>query len=79
MAEQTRKMGQAKKAEGNLDPSKKGTESAGDAAIATEVEGHAASVYVHCPTCGSLRHVWLHYEGEWFNCGNCNSSYQVWI
>jgi hypothetical protein len=35
--------------------------------------------YVTCPQCNSVRFVYLEYEGEWFTCANCGTSYSVTI
>jgi ribosomal protein S27E len=66
------------KVEGNLDPSKKGVEMAGPPKE-QEVTAHGREVYVTCPQCNSIRFVYLEYEGEWFTCANCGSSYSVTI
>ena len=66
------------KAEGKLDPSKKGVEMAGPPKE-QEVTAHGQQVYVTCPHCNSVRYVYLEYEGEWFTCANCGSSYSVTI
>jgi hypothetical protein len=67
----------AKKAEGTLDPAKKGTDAAAPPAE-EEVGGRFVGLYVRCPYCHSIRYVRLDHEGEWFDCGNCGSTYQVW-
>jgi hypothetical protein len=67
----------AKKAEGTLDPAKKGTEAAAPSPD-DEVGGRSVGAYVKCPYCHSIRYVVVDYEGEWFDCGNCGNSYQVW-
>jgi hypothetical protein len=66
------------KAEGILDPSKKGVEMAGPPKE-QEVTAHGREVYVTCPQCNSVRFVYLEYEGEWFTCANCGTSYSVTI
>ena len=66
-----RKIGQAKKAEGDLDPAKKGNESDASESGA-EVEGRGIPIYFVCPKCGSGRVVVLQYEGEWVVCSNCD-------
>jgi hypothetical protein len=67
----------AKKAEGTLDPAKKGTDAAAPPAE-DEVGGRFVGLYVRCPYCHSIRYVRLDHEGEWFDCGNCGNTYQVW-
>jgi transposase-like protein len=77
MAEQVKKMGQAKKAEGEGDPEKKGKEIA--AATDTEVQGHTIyNLNVVCPYCHSHRLVDLEFEGQHFTCGNCGNTYRAW-
>jgi transposase-like protein len=67
----------AKKAEGQLDPEKKGNETSASEAEG-EVQGHTVfNINVHCPWCGSHRVVDLDYEGQWFDCGSCGKPYQV--
>jgi hypothetical protein len=74
MAEQTRKTGQAKKAEGAVDPSKLGKEME-----ETEVQGRTIyNLHIVCPYCHSDRFVDLEYEGEYFTCGNCGNMYRAW-
>jgi hypothetical protein len=78
MAESTRKTGQAKKAEGAVDPSKIGKEMAASA-DENEVQGHTIyNLHVVCPYCHSDRFVDLEYEGEFFTCGNCGNTYRAW-
>ena len=78
MAEQTRKSGTAKKAEGEMDPSKRGKEMAASAAE-TEVQGHTLyGLHITCPYCHSDRLVDLEYEGQFFTCGNCGNTYRAW-
>ena len=67
----------AKKAEGTLDPAKKGTEAAAPSPD-DEVGGRSVGAYVKCPYCHSIRYVVVDYEGEWFDCGNCGNTNQVW-
>jgi transposase-like protein len=75
MAEQEKKTGQAKKADGEGDPSKKGKEMAADA----EVQGHTIyNLNVVCPYCHSHRTVDLEFEGQHFTCGNCGETYRAW-
>lgn len=78
MPELEKKMGQAKKTEHELDPSKKGKEMDGSG-TSSEVGGRTIyNLFVHCPYCHSLRSVDLDFEGQWFTCGNCGGNYQVW-
>lgn len=78
MPELEKKMGQAKKTEHELDPSKKGKEMDGSG-TSSEVGGRTIyNLFVHCPYCHSLRSVDLNFEGQWFTCGNCGGNYQVW-
>jgi ribosomal protein S27E len=64
------------KTEGPLDPNKKGVEMSAPPKE-QEVTAHGREVYVNCPHCGSVRYCYLEYEGEWFTCANCGSSYSV--
>jgi hypothetical protein len=78
MEKQTIEVVVAKKAEGTLDPAKQGKESAAPPA-GEEVGGRSVPAWARCPHCGSIRHVVIDFEGEWFTCGNCGGDYQVWI
>jgi hypothetical protein len=66
------------KAEGKLDPNKKGVEMAAPPK-GQEVTAHGAEVWVTCPHCGSVRYCYLEYEGEWFTCANCGNAYSVTV
>jgi hypothetical protein len=66
------------KAEGKLDPNKKGVEMAAPPKE-QEVTAHGAAVWVTCPHCGSVRYCYLEYEGEWFTCANCGNPYSVTV
>jgi hypothetical protein len=68
----------AKKAEGDLDPAKQGKEAA-TPPTDEDVGGRSVGGWVECPHCGSMRYVFVDFEGEWFTCGNCNQPFRVWV